>query len=82
MANRKKPLVDPHPSSRRDCKICSVPHSINSHRFHVGAKERPKGTGPFCKTHKKDRHCTGAAIEGIFDPATIIDDIAKAVGLG
>lgn len=40
-------LVKPHKKTRSNCKICTIPHTENEHRFHT--------RGSYYKTHVTER---------------------------
>lgn len=53
-ATSQGPLVEPHGSERKSCKVCGRQHSKNSHRIHFdGYSARNQGE-PFCYTHETD----------------------------
>ena len=74
MVNPKKPLVPAHGSSRKSCKLCNIPHTINQHRMHGKDEEGHVRKDVFCKYHKSNGYCQGKAINSIFAP---IEDVVQ-----
>lgn len=47
-AKSQGPMVQPHSSDRKSCKICGIEHSRNSCRMHLRSEEYDD---PYCDTH-------------------------------